>query len=254
MNGIEIIAGLEQFILDQEDCEFCPFFVPLPYWDITKPLPTEFWNQMIPEFEDAFLFDAVSSDPLHDGTASFKSDPLQTWPNYQVTTEDCEEYEDIDDFASFIQGWHGSVHNEMGGAMRSTTATSGTSVFWLYHAFVDEKYYCYQQLCQCPEPVAQLNIRKCDVCFDLSNSLNSDEFDLTLIDDQGNETIISLNSEGCISSNYLDPGEDYILSIKAINSAMTDNIACLSDQIELTFTSPDPPSTNLNQFHVLKLL
>ena len=242
----DYIAGLEQFILDQ-GCNLCPSFVPLPYWDITQPLPDEFWNQMIPEFENAFFAGAQGNpNPPHDGTASFKSDPMQTWPDYGVSEDDCTEYEDIDDFASFIQSWHSTVHVEMGGAMRATGATSGTSVFWLYHAFVDEKYYCYQQLCQCPEPIVELSNRECDVCVDFSNSTNADDFNLILIDEFGNESSVSLNSQGCISYRDLNQGDNYTLKVHAVNTSMTDNIACLNDEIEINFTAPDPPSSKFN--------
>ncbi|MFT6338706.1 MAG: hypothetical protein ACJATI_005483 [Halioglobus sp.] len=237
----DYIAGLEQFILDKEDCPLCPDFVPLPYWDITRPLSTEFWNQMVPEFDGAFLFDAVSIDPIHDGTASFKSDAMRTWGDYVVTSDDCGEYEDIDDFASFIQGWHGQVHNEMGGAMRSTSATAGTSVFWLYHAFVDEKYYCYQQLCQCPEADINSSQGLCDYCFDFSESLNTDAISVELIDANGNQVQVSLDENNCIPLDGLPYNSTYTVDVQAVNSSMTDNIACENAFQSFNFIVPTPP-------------
>ncbi len=244
----DYVAGLEQYILDQ-GCDICADLVPLPYWDITEPLSDPFYNSMIPEFavEDALL---TAPQPL------FITPQSETWGDFTLPMNEspCVAFENIDDYAEWMLGRHAQVHFEMGGAMRSFASTAGTAVFWLYHAYIDEKYYCYQQECQCPVPVAQLNIRKCDVCFDLASSINSDEYRFTLIDDLGNETNISLNSMGCISSNYLDQGEDYTLKIKAINSSMLDNVDCLSDQIEVEFTAPDPPSTKFDPIPCAQIL
>ena len=235
----DYIAGLEQFILDQ-GCDICPDLVPLPYWDITQPLSDPFYNSMIPEFavEDALI---TAPQPL------FITPQEETWSDFiEIDESTCTEYESPDALADWMLGRHAQVHFEMGGAMRSFASTAGTAVFWLYHAYIDEKYYCYQQICQCPEPVVSISNRDCDVCLDLENSINADDFILTLVDEFGNESSVTLNLQGCISYRDLNQGDNYTLKIEAINTSMLDNIDCLDNEIEVNFTAPEPPSSKFN--------
>ena len=239
------ISGLEAYLVDKG----YPQYVPLPYWNPTQPMPTEFYNVMIQEYIDDGL-DTAPLDPF------FISDPSATWPSqYDIADDLCSEFTDADDMGNTLVGdaMHSSVHWDVGGALRSQAATSGAAIFWPLHANIDRFYRCYQLNCQCPTTDVVGFADNCDYCLDLSGSILADDFEFTLIDAQGNEQTITLNGEGCIPYQLMNQGEHYTLKIKGINTAMEDNIECPDAEIEHMFTAPYVPSNKWNPNPCLKI-
>ncbi len=101
-------------------------YVPLPAWDPCTPIP------------EAFLQDFARCDnygPLVPGDnlcATFGTDPY-----------DCEKLCSFDDFCTFsieLEGRHNFVHNQLGGPMGNPALAAGTSIFYIWHAWVDDVF------------------------------------------------------------------------------------------------------------------
>lgn len=140
----EYIAGLEQFLLDRG----FPQFVPLPYWDPTEPIPSEFYDEFIDEYEDGLT---TYTNPDGPAGSPFYLSPLDmTWVGRVSIDDDlCADFQTADALGKRLvaDGIHSQVHWEMGGAMSSQSATAGTTAFWILHANLDRFYRCYQMEC-----------------------------------------------------------------------------------------------------------
>ncbi|MEM9921603.1 MAG: tyrosinase family protein [Bacteroidota bacterium] len=128
------IAGLEQYILEQGETQF----LPLPKWNPMDPIPTEFFNGTSVLPGSAFP-SLINQDP-----SSVSSYDFSTFTN-DVTL--CN-FSNIDAMAGSLESEHDFVHGAIGGSMGSVATASGTAIFWLWHAWVDDVYHCYQELCQ----------------------------------------------------------------------------------------------------------
>lgn len=89
--------------------------------------------------------------------------------------------------------------------------------------------------------------------MDLSNSINADDYTISIVDEFGNESNVSLNDRGCISYTDLNQGDLYTLKIQAINTSMLDNVDCVNSEQIINFTAPNPPSTKYNRNPCLRV-
>jgi len=149
----DYIRGLEEYLLDRSYSQF----VPLPAWNPINAVPAPF-------LEPEAMVEEVYNTPFeykdeNGMTTSIFQMPLQqvqpgTLEMYTVDDMTCSQFPDIDEFAGFIrandvQGFtsHNAVHVALGGAMIEVQTASAAAIFWLFHAYVDDIYYCYQSYC-----------------------------------------------------------------------------------------------------------
>jgi hypothetical protein len=118
------IEGLETFLSTRDDR-----FVPLPTWNPSNRIPDEF---NIVKSQD----NGVPRPRLENLNPNMPlPDSLRRPCNY-VT---------IEDLARDANGWHGSVHLRVGGAMSLPNIASAAPIFWCWHAFFDELFYDWEQ-------------------------------------------------------------------------------------------------------------
>lgn len=234
----DYIQGLENWLLEQG----YPEFVPLPAWNPNQPIPSAFQDAVVPE--------VLSTNSMELG--NIQQGQLNM---YEVDDITCEQFANMNHYAGFIRAGisnptgtsftsHNAVHGTIGGAMGFVETASAAAIFWLFHAHVDELYQCYQTYCQDCEPVfirATHEGRGCDYCFDFSLNVNVDEITVTLIDENGIETILPWSpSRTCIPSTFLESGQSYTARIEGNNS--TSEGCSAKDEVEIEFTAPLQPS------------
>jgi hypothetical protein len=111
-------------------------YVPLPSWRPTDCIPDEFWGT-------SAILPAVDSFP-----------PLI---NKCITPPSVTKYSDankctlfptLDKFSDSLERvYHNAVHKSIGGSMDKARFSAGAAIFWPWHAWVDDLYYCYQKDC-----------------------------------------------------------------------------------------------------------
>jgi len=218
-------------------------FVPLPYWHPNEEMPSEFYNQMIPEYLDRGM-DTANNNQQKPGVATYLAPPDQTWSTQIIFDETtCDEYPTAAEYGQFLasSGLHVPVHFEMGGAYTSQSAAAGTTIFWLHHAVFDQYYSCYQINCQCPTLEVSGRQGLCNYCLDIDGSLRVDELEVELTGENGNTTIVELDENGCFPIDNLAFNSLQNIKIKGINTEMKDNIECPDASENLSFIVPTPP-------------
>ena len=229
----DYIQGLEQFLLDNGFSQF----VPLPAWEPTDQVPGEFLE--------------VTPGNGSLGTTSL---PILSNDNmYEFDSDICDQITSLDDFGGFIRSGqnppnsqttfvnHNQVHGAIGGAMGSVPTASAASIFWVFHAHVDELYHCYQTEClDCSVPFVRAIGRQegCLYCFDFSPSENVDDMTFELTDANGNTRSIVLGGNGCIDRRQLIAGQEHTLRVTGTNSSASFNSDCPNDVVELKFVAP----------------
>lgn len=129
------LQELENWLMDNGYSKY----VPLPYWDPTTCIPNEFYNS------------ASGTSALLD--AGFPSLGTQcitppSLTNY-VPPASCSAHTSEDDFSDDMENnYHDINHVAIGGSMGSVTTAPGSAIFWLYHAYIDELWWCYQRNCE----------------------------------------------------------------------------------------------------------
>lgn len=101
-------------------------FVPLPFWNPADPIPAEF-NVVKPKDNGTPYAKLVNLNP---------NMPL---PPAFTSLELCK-FNNAADMGNAINGWHGDVHNKIGGAMGSPLISPAAPIFWCWHAFLDDVY------------------------------------------------------------------------------------------------------------------
>ncbi len=134
------LQDMEKYILSRG----FPQYVPLPAWHNITPIPDEFFNDAGADGEDSVLPEAIgiiNQGPFGTGDTDFSD---------YIGTLDCNSWPGgIDNFAFDLEFFpHNFTHGGINGAMSSVINASGAAIFWLFHAFVDESYYCYQAQCE----------------------------------------------------------------------------------------------------------
>jgi hypothetical protein len=101
-------------------------FAPLPSWDPATTIPAE--------------FDVVK--PADDGTQLPPLDNLN--PNMPLPAAFQRAalcaFQTAGDLGNAINGWHGSVHLAIGGAMGDAVIAPAAPIFWCWHAYLDDVY------------------------------------------------------------------------------------------------------------------
>lgn len=184
------IRGLEEYLLDLGYEEF----VPLPGWNPKTLIPDPFLE---PERMVEEVYDTTYTYEVPNGTGFTVEMPLsQVEPDsltmYQVDSLTCGQFSSIDQYAGFIRATsndsissHNEVHIAIDGAMGPTQTASSAAIFWLFHAYVDELYYCFKNECQgCGEMVldATEQDQGCTSCVNLEGSMNLGNMDFRVFD------------------------------------------------------------------------
>lgn len=133
------IAGLESFLLSPSINK--PQYVPLPKWDPQNPIPAPF-----------FVIDS-SCGPCGILPSPFPTG-LPALPSQLNGSNVCTSgYVDVDELRMgggvsnpSLEYWHDGIHVSVGDAFGSTSTATHLLIFLLWHAFVDDIYWCY---CQC---------------------------------------------------------------------------------------------------------
>jgi len=100
--------------------------VPLPMWDPNTPIPAEL--QYVKPNDDGSPRPAlVNTDPHRPMPSSLASPALCSFSNPA-------------DLATTAENWHDGVHTSVGGAMSFVDIAPAASIFWSWHAFIDNIY------------------------------------------------------------------------------------------------------------------
>jgi len=142
------IQELEDWLLSEGHTQF----VPLPAWNPADGMPAEFLNVTVDDY---------ATEPWPQSGTDTPMIPMNNVAAGALDMYDdddegiaCNDFTDIDDYAGFIRANSGSntshnqVHVAISGAMGIVATASGAAIFWVFHAYVDEQYYCYQEKCQ----------------------------------------------------------------------------------------------------------
>lgn len=130
------IQELEHWLTDNGHNKY----VPLPSWDPATTIPNEFFNSAA----------GSGSSQLDAGFPNIVNQNITSPPiaNYLPPTT-CALFPNADNFSSSMEGnYHNLIHTRIGGSMGSVTNAPGSAVFWIFHAWVDDLWYCYQKNCQ----------------------------------------------------------------------------------------------------------
>ena len=125
----QYIEQLEAFLVAQGGGRF----VPLPAWSPAKPIPAEF-NVVKPQDNGS------ARPPL------INLSPNLPMPGAYAPPAVCN-FASGTDLGNNVNGWHGAVHNTVGGTMSQLSIASAAPIFWCWHAFVDEIYWDFQNQC-----------------------------------------------------------------------------------------------------------
>ncbi len=136
----DYIDGLEDFLV----LEGFPEFVPFPAWDAANPIPAEFQD-----------VDADCPISLGPGScaALVDTDPMVSRPAHLERPDLCD-YADRDELTSGgvdvsrpgLNGYHGSAHISIGGAMGAFRSPSA-NIFWGHHSNIDNIWLEWE--CDC---------------------------------------------------------------------------------------------------------
>lgn len=132
------IQRLENWLISKGETRF----VPLPYWSPFEIVPPQFFNDADGDGIRAVL-------PSNHGFADLNSDDINLNPTFYdqyLTPQVCNNFPTLEQFTGPFEGAHGTPHVRIGGTM-SGIHSPGAAIFWLWHAWVDEVYYCYQKEC-----------------------------------------------------------------------------------------------------------
>ena len=107
-------------------------FVPLPLWNPSQPMPSEFFSiaGLLPEFQN---------DPLQSASTNANFTPFKAPIN-------CNTWANLDAYANELEKPHNKGHVDIEGTM-ITGRSPAAAIFWPWHAWIDELYYCYQKNC-----------------------------------------------------------------------------------------------------------
>jgi hypothetical protein len=129
------LQELENWLIDNGHSKY----VPLPAWNPNDSIPNEFFNS---NAGSSALVD--SCFPL---LAHQKITPSSSYYNL-IPDSACHTHTSDDDYSGDLEGsYHDGVHGAIGGSMGSIGTAPGAAIFWLWHAWVDDMWFCYQRHC-----------------------------------------------------------------------------------------------------------
>jgi hypothetical protein len=141
------IAGLENYLVSQGH----PEFVPFPKWLASNPIPAELQSVDPDCFTADTAVCSVNAPTEGPGDCAplFDTTPNIAKPAGAIYPALCD-YEDRDALTSGINGYHGSVHCAVGGAMCSFHSPSA-HIFWGHHGNIDDIWREWE--CRCKDLV-----------------------------------------------------------------------------------------------------
>ena len=216
-------------------------FVPLPAWNPSTTLPGPFQNTGVPEIMNTTI--TIDGEVIEMDMNVIAGGELEMYDFNSNAA--CQIFPDIDVFAGVMRAGnfggfnnHNEIHGAIGGAMRTVPTASASPIFWLFHAHVDELYWCFQANCQCANLIASGSFDGCNYCFDFSQSEFVDEIDdpITLIGPNGSTSVNLV--DGCIPWQQLQSSTSYTAVISGFNNhANGERTDCTEDEIEVSFIS-----------------
>ncbi|HHG83984.1 MAG TPA: hypothetical protein ENJ82_04480, partial [Bacteroidetes bacterium] len=105
-------------------------------------VPDAFFNDADNDGINAVLPQADGFQQLVDQTPNIAAGLFDQFQTPAV----CSNFSGLTNFSDSFEGPHGQPHIQIGGTM-ATGHSPGAAIFWLWHAWVDEVYYCYQKDC-----------------------------------------------------------------------------------------------------------
>jgi len=102
-------------------------FVPLPKWDPATTIPTELRG--VKQLPEAVKFGPQIANPSPNLPMPSVLTNLDQFPTAAALSANQD-----------LQNWHGNVHVTVGGAMRDVTVSPCATIFWPWHAFIDDIY------------------------------------------------------------------------------------------------------------------
>ncbi len=141
------IQGLQNYLIDRGYDKY----VPLPEWDNDDPIPDAFFNDAASDNKNSILSPIVVDDDDNGFLLLENQGPFGTgstdFSQYDENLN-CNDWVDVNDYASSLEFIpHDFTHGNIGGSMEWVGRASGAAIFWLFHAYVDDLYYCYQKQC-----------------------------------------------------------------------------------------------------------
>jgi len=115
-------------------------FVPLPSWNPNNNsnLPNEFFNSNSPGR-------AIVNSTAYPDLASQTTTPNSNAP-YLVPTA-CGTTSENTYSNNVEMSYHNDIHVDIGGTM-NTAYSSASAIFWTWHGYIDDLWFCYQRSCQ----------------------------------------------------------------------------------------------------------
>lgn len=132
------IAGMEAYLAANNGGQFAP----LPLWDPATPIPPEF-NVVKPDDAGNPRLPLQNLNPQLALPPEFRPGAVCSFASGA-------------DLGNAVNGWHGSVHIRIGGAMGDIMISPSAPIFWCWHAFLDHVYVDWQQ-CLIATPVPSGN-------------------------------------------------------------------------------------------------
>ncbi len=126
------IQELEHYLLSKGKTKY----IPLPSWSPQQCIPNAFWGA------SAILSPPATFPALQNQCPS--SSNVNQW----LGPNKCANFSNFGVFARSLEtGYHNGVHGSIGGVMGFVAPASGSAIFWLWHAWVDDIANCYQKEC-----------------------------------------------------------------------------------------------------------
>lgn len=132
--GATLLTGHQLYLRDMEtylSANGGGAFVPLPRWDPATPIPEEFRGVSPVVFRGRAGEALRNTDIQHALPREFRTPGLC---NYRTAAE----------LGNAIDGWHGTGHVRIGGAMGILSHAPAAPIFWLYHGYIDDIYWQWQ--------------------------------------------------------------------------------------------------------------
>ena len=119
-------------------------FVPLPAWNPVNEVPVEF--RVMKAKQDGSPW--IPANPNMPAVQNPNANAGRAMPAALAFPAVCS-FANGDDLGNATNGWHGSVHGNVGGMFTEFNFASAVPLFWCWHAFVDEIYFDWQR-CSLP--------------------------------------------------------------------------------------------------------
>ncbi len=127
----EFLENLENYLMANGGSQF----VPLPAWDPCTAIPAEFQGSGSR---------CSNIAPISIGSNPDCPNPCTGFDSDKYSCENLCDFSGFCDFSIQLELDHNNVHCYTGGSMGSVATAAGNTIFYLWHAYVDEVWYNYQ--------------------------------------------------------------------------------------------------------------